>query len=416
MIDIMEEYTQKLLKYTDAPEVFIRGAAYYLVSATLGEFFRNRLVPFGCQRPNIWIVLSSIPGRTRRSTVQRVTYNTFKEVVGEGAEGMIIEDGTPEGIMDTIQEFPSDSYTIQSTEFGAILRKMKRRDHAIGISSLLSKLYYGEGGKQVLSQRGGKSGIRILPPGLFVTMFAGLQEPQHYFTPEMLYQGLLRRILVIYVKKSVRWMPPIDDIREFFSCEEIVSALRERRGDLEEYCKEHGEVHVVLYAEAEKMINDYAEQYDRDLDERGDDLSLYRQSLWEHLLKLATFNAMMGCEDTTAKNERILSVTLENVKKAKNFLTTISEGMEHVIDSLGSQEETVRTSLGIMRKILRRISDYEDGVSLNDLAKRFPGIKRKKFNEYLDTLCMQNQIRREIVPSGSSGGRPKKMIRLGGRK
>jgi len=157
--NIINEYTKLVMKTCDAPEIFIRASAYYIVSATLGEFFINRLVPKGSRRPNVWIVLSSIPGRTRRSTVQREAYDTFKAVVGkENAKQMVIESGTPEGIMDAIEEEPDSPYTIQSTEWGTVMGDMKRSDHySHGVSSLLSKLYYGEGGRQSLSQRGGKA-------------------------------------------------------------------------------------------------------------------------------------------------------------------------------------------------------------------------------------------------------------------
>jgi hypothetical protein len=83
--DAFEEYNSRVSEYTDAPEVFIQGSFYYLVSATQGEFYQNPMTPPGAQRPNEFIMFSSIPGRTRRSTVQRLAYKMYKDVIGDDA-------------------------------------------------------------------------------------------------------------------------------------------------------------------------------------------------------------------------------------------------------------------------------------------------------------------------------------------
>ena len=403
--DLIETITKKFMDYTDAPEVFIRGAAYYIISATLGSYFRNSFVPLGCQRPNVWIVLSSIPARTRRSTVQRLSYSIFKDVVGgEQANNMTIEDGTPEGIMDAICEFESESYTIQSTEFGSILSKMRRREYSIGISSLLSKLYYGEGGKQNLSTRGGKEGLRVLPENRYVTMLTGLQEPQLYFTPEMLHQGLLRRLLVIYVDSADRWKPPIDSLRERFNCEDIVNSLRLKREGFEKFEKK---IPVILVDEAEEKINAFSKELDATLDEKRDDLSIYRQSLWEHELKLATLHAIASSDPVAGS----LLVSVDDVERAEKFLELNYFGMERVIESLGMEDEIVRTSTSMLRKIYRRIEEAgPDGLALDELGKRFSGLKRRQLGEYLETLVVQNKIYYENITTGKPG-RPKQILK-----
>lgn len=71
--DIIEKFYEIVKPYCDAPDSFILGGGYYLVSDLLGRFFRCSQMPFGSEggRPNFWYLMSSIPGRMRRSSVQR---------------------------------------------------------------------------------------------------------------------------------------------------------------------------------------------------------------------------------------------------------------------------------------------------------------------------------------------------------
>ena len=64
----IENYTNAITEEFDTPKLFARASAYHLISATLGQFFR---CTHGAAkiRPNVWLVISSIPGRIRRSTL-----------------------------------------------------------------------------------------------------------------------------------------------------------------------------------------------------------------------------------------------------------------------------------------------------------------------------------------------------------
>ena len=403
--NFIEEYTKQVMKYTDAPENFIRASAYYIVSATLGEFYINRLVPFGSQRPNLWIVLSSIPGRMRRSTVQRLAYNAYRKIIGEDySSSMIIEEGTPEGIMDAIGDEPNASYTIQSTEWGAVMERMSKGNYQYGVASLLSKLYYGESGRQSLSKRGGKKKDRILPEGLYVTMFAGLQEAYYYFTTEMLNQGLLRRLLIVYEKKADRWKAPIDQLRQSFHIDSLTNSLKKERQRLIKQT-ESFTTSVILLDEAEKKINDFSERLDKKLDTEQDNVALYRQTLWEHLLKLATLNAIPRGGKIIA-GQPTLSVNLADVNKAEKFLKGIEDGMQTIIEGLGETEEPLRTQKTAEQRTYRYIRQSgKDGIGMDNIGKKFPGVPRAKVVQFIENLRGQGKIK--IVHSERKGpGRP----------
>lgn len=406
--NIIDEWTKQLMSYTDAPEIFIRACGYYLVSATLGEFYVNKLVPFGSQRPNLWIILSSIPGRMRRSSIQGITYRAFKRIVGkEQANIMVIEEGTPEGLMDAIEEEPNSSYTIQSTEWGIVVARITSRDHyQAGVSSLLSKLYYGEGGKQSLSQRGGKSKGRTLPEGLFVTMLTGLQEAHRYFKIHHIEQGFLRRLLIIYVDKAERWKKPIDIIRKTFNVNDIVAVLKQKRQRL---LQENRKVSIILMPDAEDRINEYSRKLDAELDKTRDYVALYKQSLWEHLLKLATIHAIARTEPQIVAGEPLLHVTIKDVEAAEKIIKRIEKSMVDVIDKIGEEEQPIRVQKLAESRVYRRIAEYgKNGVGYNELhQKHFKGWKRDTLGEIIDNLRSQDRIVIDFIKTGEKGRPPR---------
>jgi len=409
-VNFIDEYTKQVMKYTDAPKNFIQASAYYIVSATLGEFYVNKLVPFGAQRPNLWIVLSSIPGRMRRSTVQRMAYMSYRKIIGaDFFPDMVIEEGTPEGIMDAIGEEPKSSYTIQSTEFGAVMERMSRGSYQYGVASLLSKLYYGEGGRQSLSRRGGKKKDRILPEGLYVTMFTGLQEAYYYFTTEMLNQGLLRRLLIIYEKKAKRWRPPIDQLRQEFRMDKLINSLKKERQNLLKKGLDSRGISVVLIGDAEDKINDYSKKLDKALDTEQDNVALYRQTLWEHLIKLATVNAIPRGA-TMVAGRPVLNVTINDVNKAEKFLRNVEAGMQTVIEGLGEMEEPLRTQKTAEQRCYRYIRQAgKDGIGMDNLGKKFPGVPRAKVVQFIENLRGQGRIKiRHLERKGP--GRPPRIF------
>jgi hypothetical protein len=362
-MSFIDSYVEKVGEQTDSPPIFIRASAYYLVSATLGEFYVNRAVPRGVQRPNLWIILSSLPGRMRRSTVQSLAYSTYKRVIGdETACDTILEDGSPEGVIDAIKE-NIDAYTLHSTELGGVFARCKHSPYAQSLFTVWSKLYYGEGGVQHFSQRSDKPSIRILPSGLYITMLAGLQEPDLYFDETMLRQGLLRRLMIIYVPKALNWMDPINQNREKFNLDEHIKTLFFKRKSL----ISKKSVNVILDPDATKMINEYAKETDAQLDILPDSVALYRQTYWEHILKIGVIHAI-DSEDRTDE----ITVTRQHVEKAMDFIKEYSVNIEPEIQKFGVEGERIKSRETDFQRILRMIkSDDEGFITASNVIRKF---------------------------------------------
>jgi hypothetical protein len=350
-MSFIDSYIDLVKTYTDSPELFIEASAYYLISAVLGEFYTNRAVPRGVQRPNLWIILSSLPGRMRRSTVQNIAYITYKRTIGSTAFDTILEDGSPEGLIDAIKE-EITSYTLHSTELGGVLARCKYSQYAQSLFTVWSKLYYGEGGVQHFSQRSDKPSIRILPPDLYVTMLAGLQEPELYFNETMLRQGLLRRLMIVYVPKALNWMDPINQNREKFNVDDAVKTLLLKRKNL----KEKGNINVTLDPEAQKIINEYAKENDEQLDILPDPVSLYKQTYWEHVLKISVIRAI-----DTEPEQGELTVNKQHVDKAMKFVKEYAINIEPEIMKFGMEGERIKSKETDFQLILRLIKSNPKG-------------------------------------------------------
>jgi hypothetical protein len=314
------------------------------------------------------MILSSLPGRMRRSTVQGLAYSTYKKVIGDTAFETILEDGSPEGLIDAISE-DIQSYTIHSTELGGVLTRCKYAQYEQSLFTVWSKLFYGEGGVQHFSKRSDKPNIRILPEGLYVTMLAGLQEPELYFTEAMLRQGLMRRLIIAYVPKALNWMDPIDETRIKFNAGTVVQILKDKR---EKLMKNRWSVNVTLDSEAKKIINEYAKYNDNQLDILADPVALYRQTYWEQLLKISVIHAIDTEPDRTVDLTPQLEVRKEHVKEAMSFVKEYATNIEPEIMKFGVEGERIKSKETDFQRILRLIkSDPRGCISSSDIIRRF---------------------------------------------
>jgi len=417
-MNLVKDYVDIVSSYTDAPELFIRASAYFIISSTLGKFF---YCPYlvGHARPNLWIVLSSIPGRMRRSTITNYTIFTYKHAMmkfyQKSAEfakekgfaldlerfknlifSSFIEEGTPEGIIDHIQSTNLDAYCIISSEFGSLLERATTRDYEMGLLALFSKLYYGEGGVYYLSKRGKKNeeeSVRIIPEGLYVTMFSSMQEPHLYLTPKMIRQGFLRRLMICYVEPNElkEWKPPFR--LELKNVYDDLANLAEKIGEkVFEYSNYASTSRIIanIHPEVAERINRYAEKLDMMVKNIGDDVSIVKQTQWEHLAKLSILDAISKCNIKTLSNYPILHVDKENFVEALKFLRYVDEKMENIVAKIASYREPVKTSFEPIERVYAIIKQHGE-ITRAELYKKAM-MKKRELDEILETLLSAERI------------------------
>jgi len=464
MTDLIDEFVGIVRPYCDSPDCFIEAGGYYLMSTLLGRFFRCTQMP---QRgkPNTWIILSSIPGRMRRSTIQHYTDYIYKRAMGQFLEEIhvtpnfddwdpakgrfvkggkkegkkanyseaekaeitatyrqqrindgMIEEGTPEGIMDKIEDSGLRAFTIVSTEIGSVLKRMGARDYQIGVSTLLSKLYYGEGGSISLSRRGGGPGGRTIPDGLYVTMFAGMQEPKWYLDMSMVRQGLLRRIMILHVKPEDlnRWMPPLVDGRD-----EIYGKLGayadKMAGLMVEYHKIAGGysppfMDVQFHPKVREQVNEQAKVLDDELKRNPTNANIYRQSMWEHTAKLAMLRRMAKGQLESLMNFKQVTVGPGDLVRANEFMVPVMARVEDIILSIGEEPQPIRTFEEPLERVFWLIAGAgPNGIKRQDLY-RGSMMKADELDMLVSTLIRGERI---VQFDGvSTGGRVPKMYKI----
>jgi len=415
---LIEKYTRVISEYCDAPEIFIRASGYHLISALPGRFCSSLAIPglsLKGLRPNVWFILSSIPGRTRRSTVQFYDRHIYKKSLnlfyGDKQNKLqkiltsMIEEGSAEGladhIMDSHNSYHLDCFDIQSPEFGGVLAKTKRGGYEEGLPVILSKLYYGEGWIQLLSRRRGGGGVREIPEGLYVTMLAGMQKPELYLNEYMIGQGLLRRIMICYVDtKHIsmdNWKPPIRPrVNPIFKeLDEISIAISEimKKFAVALDDSSFSSIDVTIDPRAYQKINELARKCDEELSGKEEtNLALYQQSLWEHLTKLSICESISRAEIKTQSNGRKeLMVTIEDYEKARKFLDELEKSNEIIIDSIVKSEPFKTIKKGLDKYYAYIESGGPAGRTLSALAKKFNDTSRHR-EEILKTLYQQSRV------------------------
>lgn len=450
-MDIVEEFYRVVREHTDTPEVFIRASAYFLISSTLGRFFTSHNINSTRDtgfRPNVWFILSSIPGATRRSTLIKFVMVTYFGVLEkflshvlpeniEIEEGVfttnhserireirkmmrdrIIEDGTPEGMLDHINATNFDSYSLMSPEFGHVLSNMTNKEHQKGVSGLLSKMYYGEGGSFLLSQRNKeKSSRRYLPEDLYVTMLCCLQEPKYFLNPIHLREGLLRRIIFIYYKikdmKMDDYQDPISDKKLHFREEmtPIINELFQRmvkynriipetEGNIQEF------IEILLPKPVVDTVNDYARKHFKYLKENENDLGIFQQTFWEHLTKISMLNAISR-DNMKGKEMGVFRVDID---KALKFLDSATYYSEDIISSLSNLDLPIQNASAPIERVYNAIlKTGNTGISRGELLRRTHMIS-DELVRLVKTLVQSERV--EIYDVLGTGGRGKQMYKI----
>jgi len=439
-MNILDEYIEIISEVCDAPELFTKASAYSLISNLLGRYFVGYDMPHG--RPNLWFLISSIPGRFRRSTLASYYDTAYTEALkrytqiklGKNSEGKFDElpleeiqlvkktrimEGTPEGISDAISqryEKGADVFNIFSSEFGGVLKRMKEVRYLSGTLNLLSMLYYGEGGEILLSKRSGGTS-RVIPEDLYVTMFAGMQEPYLYLDPSMIRQGTMRRILLIYEKKGnmERWLQPLrtgfdEAYKEIAVWGQKVAELMVKYEEMREnyrysYYKRYSHLHLIFISTISDKINTLARQLDEAIDRVQTDENIYKQSYWEHLAKLSMINSIAdGVFKEGFEGMPQMLVNNSHFVKAEEFLKQIEAKMEGVIDGLGEQKKSMVSYQTPLERVYGIVAKYRR-IKKSDIHRHLPNWIKKDVGSLLETLVAQERIMYERIKPAV--GRPK---------
>ena len=324
------------------------------------------------------------------------------ELAKQRVFGSIIEEGTPEGIMDNIEETNLDSYAIMNSEFGLVLQKIATKGYEFGVSTLFSKLYDGEGGAMYLSKRTKKGRLRVVPDDLYVTMLCGMQEPNLYITPNMVRQGLLRRIILIYVKpEDLEGWKPLYRMRLSGVYDEL-DEFAEKVFDKMRYFKELSSKFfpfVILVAFKPSVVNElneYGRRIDDEIRANPEGLiSIHKQDYALHLGKLAVVRAIGKGKIQQLGENYVIMVDEDDYAKAKDFLERATRNIDEVLMSLGEVKRPVTLSDEPIERIYHIIKKKGE-ISRQELYHKAK-MTASELEEILATLIRQGRIAPKVV-------------------
>lgn len=427
----IDEYVNVVSQITDAPPLFIRASAYWLTSLLFGVNVVCPLATIGTTRVNVWFMLAGPSGITRKSTIIHGLAKKFfsmafskylvnklgidEKEAWKISQMVFIEKATPEGLADHIQltyggssdegEPSIDRYSIISTEFGGIL-KLCERDYMSGYIETLSKLYYGEGDIYYLSARrvkNVKDRVRQIPEGLYVCALVGIQRLSLYLKPEFFEQGLLRRFIIVCqnVKDKTVRRQPLDPMRRIYytQFEELVDdyiKMVENYNQFDVQTQRPIQVFVRMGDDVRSKINEYWDQCETEYMRDTQNLwLLYRQSTWEHLLKLTILEAIARTPTPTPKfGDLEIKVEMEDYEKAFAFLSKVLARAQVEISAVEARPVTqsLPTSSGKLNFIYSIIeSAGQEGISRSDLLVQ-TGLLKDELKRLIVTLMEQERI------------------------
>jgi len=446
MSDLIDEWCGIVEPYIDTPKSFIEGAGIFITSTLLGRFVECSIMP--SKRPNTWNVISSIPGRARRSSIQsmadkvihRALYGYHqhiglkeifrsekkqkayddldnsakaqkdKEYQWKAVQLTQIEEGTAPGIADRITNMPFKELRLCSTEMSAVFQKMALK-YNLGVEALFSKMYYGEPGSILLSGGGGAPRMRLIPPNLYVTMFSGMQEPKQCITEHMIRQGLLRRMVIDYKPDlSDRWSPPLNLDRKFVDpkLEKYADKLLEIMKRLSRLTHEgESKLDLMFFPDVYDSINSYSEKLDKELDNSPNLTTIYKQSFWEHLAKFSINRRIARFDNKistlSAFDLTTLMVEERDYKKSINYLTPIEKNVPYIIESIGTVEIDMPSRESSIERVYRYIQESGvDGILRMKLYRKLGNVLSEDLDKFTKTLVTQGRVC--VVPQKDKKG------------
>jgi len=413
----VDDFTDLVCKYTDAPSIAIRAVGYWVISATLGPWFKVRETSKPIA-PNIFLLISGPAGLARKSTIMSYgrtvftsAWETFYEEHGIDfdIEDKFIEEFTIEGLADNIESVldRNRDFVLYSDEFGAWIGRSSKHRYLVGEKSILSKLYYGESFKQFLSKRGGEKGVRKIPSGIYVTMLAAMQDADLYLTELDVRMGLVRRFLLINldIEDLNDFKPPLSQDR--IDTYEKLNGLGTKIGHkmcyiYDNFIKDYGnnyKIDIFFSNEIIDNINKFATICDKMAKTKYRDspgVMNYLSSAWEYMMKLIVLESLADPTNypKLLGGEPIYDVhDTELYKKVYEFYRDVMNRTITLITDVSTDKskESIRIVRDVYNNILRTIEKLGGYASASDLLIR-THIKKSDLKEYMVSLVEQGKV------------------------
>jgi hypothetical protein len=449
--NLVTEFSSILQKYIDSPKIMCDAVSITLSSACLGPLFDSKWVG-GYGKCNIYTLLSSIPGRTRRSSVQKAFDYVFAKVykydimeqeidgkelsdealkilskkVDDIVDNLFIESGSKEGIADALVAVSGMPYkylcvVFNSREFGETLQNMfNANSYENGVGTILSRMYYGERCHPRFSTKAKDAKERHIPEGMYVTMMAGMQELKHYLTKDAIKEGLARRTKFV-CSKGEKHYDPISETRSNYypELDAFAEKMISRRKYLKQCIKENQEmtswnntdlIDTMLMTDVQEEVNKIAKYDDDNVDTVESNENLINQSNWEHLYRFSLCYAIAENKPlmNNPNHPKHIMITMPSLILAKDYLNRVIKSTEGAFDAIDEKKfqptntETAEMSiLGIIGKSM------PNGITANEIRQK----SKWSSDDIIKVVCILLQDHK-IVQTTEGTTKPKQVYRM----
>ena len=395
--DLIDQYVEYAGESTDAPSIYHKALAYWVVSTVLGRHVRlvTSYAPSGLM-PNLWVMLIGPSRIVRKSTAMRLAVSIVREVAPQLVRKASF---TPEALYELCNELnPGDCLAWVKDEIGGFFKTLEKR-YMYGVRELLSSMYMGEGEERILRN------LRLrIPDGLYVTAVANAPTPPHnYLSEEDFQSGFMNRWILAYATKREKRLPLLhqsvvaDSMRR-----EIIARLKELDRALSTVTPV-----VSPTTPAVNRLEEYDREVERQIEviEQAAPASLFKLYLAETpnlLVKMAMLRRLArGNYDPSG----IITIEEVDVLKALEDLNAFVASARQVVDDVQSspRAKPVLTEEKAIERVFNYISSKgEEGATYSELLVRL-GMLSKDLKEYVLTLMEQERV---ICVRVQTRGRP----------
>ena len=345
----------------------------------------------------IWgmYVVNSTVGR--KSTTVNLSKDIIERVLGSSA---IFEwEGSPQGMLQRLQLRDGQTSVFVRDEYSGLVQQINRGGHMAGLSQMLIRAYDGGVLENIRTRKKNREGKeeedtdRVENPYLVTLSASTFDSLIHRATIDNVLDGFLTRFVFVTGAADPR---PLG---------RLTREMMDARYDLIEHAHRFTHrAHATGMIEVDDETLDAAWELEQcwltgvEDTSRPDATAAAMKRLSEAVFKVAGLIAI-------DESEHDVVITREFFDRARIMGERWRDCTLALIEALGSTEFT-RNLDAVNDTIQRRT----DGISISDLSRTHRKLRKRDFEEILDTLSDRELIESRFMVNTSGKGRPKKVL------
>lgn len=394
----IDQYIQYAGRRTDAPAEAHELMAVTTLSALAGPGPR---IPIATSVNGWSLVLWGM--YVVNSTIGRksTTINLANDIITHtlGSTATIPWEGSPQGLLQKLQDRDGQTSVFTRDEYSGLVQQINRGGHMAGLAQMLIRAYDGGVLENIRTRKKGKSGDqeadtdRVENPYLVTLSASTFDSLIHRATIDNVLDGFLTRF--IFVSGAAEPKPLSMLTREIIDAR---SGLLAHAYTFIERAETVGMIEIDDAVLEQAWNLEQRWLTDVELTSRPDAVAATMKRLSESVLKVAALIAI----DESPRDVRI---THDYFSRAIAMGERWRVCALKLIEVLGSTEFT--RNLDAVQETIQR---SEEGISISELSRAHRKLRKRDFDEILETLTERELIEFRRIINETGKGRPSKVV------